>query len=108
VAGVPWLAYIPIPGLHLAATWAAPTDPLTRFHARQGGFLILTLYLWLLIVGFATSMSDSPAFLAAMGLLAGIPLFAALVAMIVGIAAAAMGRYARLRPIWDILAASGR
>ena len=100
---VPWLAYIPVPGLSLLATWSAPDDPLTRYHARQGGLLVVLLWSWLLLVGFATGFSDAPAYLATMGLVAGVPMAAGLIGIVWGIVAAARGRYARIRPVWDIL-----
>lgn len=90
------------------ATWIAPDDPLTRYHARQGGLLVLGLYAWLLLVGFLTAFSDAPAYLATMGLLAGMPMAAAVIGMVWGITSAAMGRYARIRPVWDAVAAWGR
>lgn len=104
----PWLGYIPIPGLHAVAVWLAPDDGLTRYHARQSALLVWFLYGWLLFVGLMTGLSDSASYLATMGLLAGIPLVAVLVGLIVGAVGAAMGRFLRVRPAWDILAALSR
>ena len=100
----PWLSYVPVPGLHLGATWLDPADPLTRYHARQGACLVIPLWLWLLFVGLLTPISDAAPWLATMGLLSGIPMTFVLVAAIIGIAGAAMGRYTRIRPVWDVLA----
>lgn len=99
----PWLSYVPLPGLHLVATWLAPADPLTRFHARQGAWIVVPLWIWLLIIGLLTPLSDAAGWLATMGLLSGLPLAAALVAGLVGVVGAAMGRYTRIRPVWDLL-----
>lgn len=104
---VPWLSYVPVPGIQLAAVWAAPEDPLTRYHAKQGGALVGLLYGWLILIGFLAGISDAAGFQATMGLLAGFPLLAALVGAVWGMVAAARGRYTRLRPVWDLLAVFG-
>lgn len=102
---LPWLGYIPLPGLHAIAVWMAPDDPLTRFHSRQAAVLVWGLYVWLLVIGLLTGLSEASGYLATMGLLAGFALLAAVVGIAVGIGSAATGRYHRLRPIWDVLSA---
>lgn len=108
VAGLPWLSYVPVPGLSYVAVLAAPDDPLTRYHAWQGGILVVLSYVLLLVFGFLSRLSDAAGYLATLGLLSGLLLLAALVGIVWGMMAAARGRYARLRPVWDILAAAGR
>lgn len=100
---VPWLGYVPVPGLHLVATWAAPEDPLTRFHAQQAAWIVIPLWIWLLVIGLVTPISDAAGWLATMGLLAGIPMTAGMLGLIVGLIGAGMGRYTRIRPVWDLL-----
>lgn len=105
VTAVPWLSYVPIPGLQAIAVLIAPDDPLTRYHAWQGGVLVALLYAFLVLVGFLVRISDAPSYLAAMGLLAGAGLLAGIGGLGYGAYAAARGRYGRVRPAWDLLAA---
>lgn len=102
---VPWLSYVPVPGLPFVAVLAAPDDPLTRFHAWQGGVLVGLAYVLLIVLGLLARLSQAPAFLATMGLLSGLALLGAVAAMGWGIVGAARRRYVRVRPVWDLLAA---
>ncbi len=102
---VPWLSYLPIPGLSLVATWLDPEDPLTRYHAWQGGTLVIGSYVLIIALGFLLRISDAPAFQATIGLTSGLVLLGTLVGMVWGIVAASMKRYVRLRPVWDLLTA---
>lgn len=105
VAAVPWLSYVPVPGLQVVAVWLAPDDPLTRYHAWQGGVLVAMLYAFLVVVGLLARASDAPAYLATMGLASGFGLLAGLAGLVYGAVSAARGRYGRVRPAWDLLAA---
>ncbi len=100
---VPWLSYLPLPGLALVATWADPDDPLTRYHAWQGGTLVILAYAWIVVLGFLLGASDAAAFQATIGLASGLGVIAALIGMVWGIVAAARKRYTRIRPVWDLL-----
>lgn len=105
MAAVPWLSYVPVPGLQAVAVLVAPDDPLTRYHAWQGGVLVALLYAFLVLVGFLARASDAPAYLATMGLLSGTILLAGVAGLVYGAVSAARGRYGRVRPAWDLLAA---
>ncbi len=105
VAALPWLSYIPVPGLQAVAVYLAPDDPLTRYHAWQGGVLVGALYLFLFLVGMLARISDAAAFLATMGLLSGFGLLAGIAGLLYGAYSAARGRYGRVRPVWDALSA---
>ena len=102
--GVAWLSYVPLPGLALAAVMIRPGDRLVRFHAWQGTFAILGILLFLFLVGLTARLSEARAYRLALGLLSGIGLLAGLVQLGWGIASAATGKYARLRPWWDLAA----
>ncbi len=101
---VAWLSYVPVPGLQWVAVRIAPADPLTRYHAKQAGLMVAVLYVWVFTIGLLTGLDDSPAYLATMGLLAGVPAAAILISLVVGLVGAARRRYARIRPFWDFLA----
>ncbi len=105
MAAVPWLSYVPVPGLQAVAVYLAPNDPLTRYHAWQGGVLVAMLYAFLVLVGFLARAGDAPAYLATLGLLSGFGSLAGLAGLAYGAASAARGRYGRVRPAWDVLAA---
>ncbi len=105
VQSVPWLSYIPVPGLQAVAVYLAPEDPLTRYHAWQGGTLVALLYAFLVLVGLLARASDAAAFLATMGLFSGFGLLAGVAGLVYGAVSAARGRYGRVRPIWDLIAA---
>ncbi len=87
----------------MIAVWVAPQDSLTRYHAWQGSALVILTYLALIVFGLLAKISDAAVYLAIMGLLSGLTLLAALTGIVWGIIAAAMGRYVRLRPVWDLL-----
>ncbi|HUR62590.1 MAG TPA: hypothetical protein VM286_09540 [Candidatus Thermoplasmatota archaeon] len=103
---VAWVAYVPLPGLGLVPAWAAPHDPLARYHARQGGLLIALLYVLLLLLGMlsqaAPGAKDVLALMAAPVLLLG------LAGIAWGIAGSLRSRYVRVRPVWDLCAAIWR
>lgn len=101
-----WVAYLPVPGLGLVPAWAAPADPLARFHARQGGLLVALLYALLLAVGLAAqAMPDAQD---ALALAAAAILLPGLAGCAWGIAGALRGRRVRVRPAWDLCAAIWR
>jgi hypothetical protein len=101
---VAWLSYLPIPGLAVVPALLHPEDRLARYHAWQGGLLVGSL--WILMTAFALLILAVPAegFRDVAGFLFGLLLIAALVQMGWGAVGAAMGRYPRLRPAWDLAA----
>lgn len=103
---MPWLSYLPVPGLPFIAVWAAPEDPLTRYHAWQGGALVGLAYAALLVFSMLGLISDATPFVMTVGFLVSLTALAALTGMVWGIIAAVRGRYARIRPVWDLLAAT--
>lgn len=97
-----WLAYVPIPGLALVPVAVHPGDRLTRFHAWQGTIAVLGLVAWLLVIGLLARLSDADAYRTTLGIVSGLGLLAGLVQLGWGIASAALGRFQRLRPWWDL------
>lgn len=94
--------YIPIPGLAALLAKSHPQDRLLRFHARQATVVILFAYVMLILFGLlAKGFPDAAP---AVGPAAGAVLAITLVAILVGVAGAAMGRFTRLRPFWDLVA----
>jgi hypothetical protein len=102
---VAWISYVPLPGLALLAVRLHPHDRLTRFHAWQGTILVVGLLATMLVVGLLTMLSDAEGYRAAVGGLAGAALVAGVVQLVWGGVAAALGRFTRLRPAWDVAAA---
>lgn len=105
---VAWVSYIPIPGLALVPLALRPGDRLVRYHARQGTFLVVGLLAAMLLVGLLTLLSDSSGFRTTVGLLSGFILLAGVVQLVWGGVGAALGRYPRLRPAWDLAAMARR
>ena len=105
---IAWLSYFPIPGLALVPAFAAPQDRLARFHAWQGGALVILLYLVTALLGFLGRAVDAGWWRTMWGLIVGLVLVAALWGLIVGMVAAWMGRHVRLRPVWDLLRLMGK
>ncbi len=105
---MPWLSYLPIPGVGIIAVWTAPEDPHVRFHAWQGSVLVLAAYVVLIVLGLLGRISDAGWYAATIGLLAGVWFLAVIVGLVWGIVAAARGRYDRIRPVWDVLSALRR
>jgi len=103
--GVAWLSYVPVPGLALVPVLLHPADPLARYHAWQGTAHTLALLAALLVMGFLTLLSKADAYRLLVGLAAGAVLVAGVAQLVWGAAGAAMGRYPRLRPAWDLAAA---
>ncbi len=103
-----WLAYIPVPGLALVPAWVDGQDRLTRFHAWQGGALVLLFWVGLILIGFLGRASDAGGFQTFVGTLSLGWIVAALVGMVWGIVASARGEYQRIRPVYDVLALFGR
>jgi uncharacterized membrane protein len=103
-----WLSYVPIPGLAVVTALAAKHDRLARFHAWQGGTLVIGLYLATALLGFVGRLVDATWWRTVWGLLVGLLLVAAVVGMAVGIAGAARGRHVRVRPVWDLLRIVGK
>ncbi|MFO1532327.1 MAG: hypothetical protein ABR562_01290 [Thermoplasmatota archaeon] len=95
-------AYLPIPGFAWLVARAVPADRLVRHHARQGGYLTAVAWLLLVLLGFALS---APALKSLATPAAGTVVGLWLLGILVGLAAAARGRFARLRPVWDLGAA---
>lgn len=97
-----WLAYVPVPGLAFLSVALRPGDRLTRFHAWQGTLAVLGLLLWLLLTGLLARLSDAGGYRTALGFVSGLGLLAGFVQLGWGIASAALGRFQRLRPWWDV------
>lgn len=103
-----WLAYVPVPGLFLIPAWLAPDDRFTRYHARQGGWLVGLLWLGLVVWGLMARASDADGYQAFIGLVTMLWLLGGLAGATAGIVGTVQGRYLRVRPVWDLLAALGR
>ena len=99
---VAWVSYLPLPGLALVPLALRPDDRLVRYHAWQGTVLVAAFLAAMLLVGLLTLLSDGQGYRFAVGLLAGALLLAGVVQVAWGIVAASLGRYARLRPAWDL------
>lgn len=99
---VAWVAYVPVPGLALVPAYAARGDRLARYHARQGGLLVLLLYGVLLALGLAGQAApgaqDALAAAAAPFLILGVA------GLAWGMLGALRGRFTRVRPAWDLCA----
>ena len=106
--GAAWLSYLPVPGLALVPVLLHPGDRLARYHAWQGGVLVGGLWVLMTLFALLTLAIEAQAFRAGAGFLFGVLLIAALVQMVWGAVASAMGRYPRLRPAWDLAAALRR
>lgn len=102
--GIAWLSYVPLPGLALAAVLLRPGDRLVRYHAWQASLALLGGLLFLFAMGLLARLSGAGGYRAALGLLSGLGLVTLLVQLAWGAAAAARGRFARLRPWWDVAA----
>ena len=99
---VAWVGYVPVPGLFLVPALARPGDRLSRYHAWQSGLLVGLLYAAMTLVGLLAMASDAKAYRATVGFVGGLLLLAGLVQLGWGGAGAAMGRFPRLRPAWDL------
>jgi hypothetical protein len=99
---VAWVAYLPLPGLGLVPAWAAPHDPLARYHARQGGVLVGLLYALLLGIGLLGQAF--PGASPAIAIVAAPVLLLGLAGILWGLAGALRARYVRVRPAWDLCA----
>ncbi len=104
---VAWIAYVPLPGLAFVPALAAPKDRLARYHAWQGGLLVSLLYAWLFLWGLAARPASDAA-RDVLGMMAGLGLLAGLVGLVWGAVGSALGRYVRIRPVWDLLRFAGR
>lgn len=102
--GVAWLSYVPLPGLALVPLALHPDDRLARYHARQGTLLVVGLLLAMMLVGLLTLLSDASGYRTTVGLLSGVLLLAGVAQLVWGAVGAALGRYPRLRPAWDLAA----
>jgi len=98
LAAVP---YLPLPGLGLVA-WAAPQDPLTRYHARQGGLLVALLYVALLLVGLLAGALPTTLSPMVASLLGAPVLLLGILGILWGAWGAMQGRFVRVRPVWDL------
>ena len=105
---VAWLGYLPLPGLGLVAVALRPDARLVRFHAWQGTLAVLGLVLALFVVGLLARISDASGYRTFLGFVSGVALLAAAVQLAYGVVQAVLGRYARLRPWWDLAAALRR
>ncbi|HUR25197.1 MAG TPA: hypothetical protein VM327_04180 [Candidatus Thermoplasmatota archaeon] len=106
--GVAWLSYLPLPGLALVPVLMHPGDRLARYHAWQGGVLVGGLWILMTVFALLILAIDARPFRAGAGFLAGLLLVGSLVQMVWGAVSSALGRYARLRPAWDLAAALRR
>lgn len=102
-----WLGYLPIPGLALVPVLLHPGDRLARYHAWQATVQVVGLLVALVAVGFLARSTPKSA-QGAVGLLAGVLLLAGVVQLVLGAVGAALGRYPRLRPAWDVASALRR
>lgn len=102
---VSWLSYVPVPGTAFLAVWAAPEDPLTRFHAWQGGTLVAAAYAVVIGLGFLVRVSDATVYQAIMGAVTLAAVIAILTGIGLGIVGAVRGQYVRVRPVWDLVSA---
>jgi hypothetical protein len=100
--GIAWLAYLPIPGLGLVPALARPDDRLARYHAWQGTVLVVGFLIVMAAGGLLTVAVGGKSAPMAAGLLLGLIFVAGVGQMLWGGIAAAMGRYPRLRPAWDL------
>jgi uncharacterized membrane protein len=107
-ASVAWLPYVPLPGLGLVAVALEPRSRLVRYHAWQGTALVLALLAAMILVGLLSVAVTDKAARGVLGFLAGLLLLAGILQMAWGGVAAALGRYVRLRPAWDLAAALRR
>ena len=97
------LAYVPVPGVAALAALVAPRERFVRYHAWQGGTLVVLAYAWVFVWGVAAS-ATAGTLQSAFGMVAGVGLLAALASAIWGLVGAARGRFTRVRPVWDLLA----
>lgn len=95
--------YIPVPGLAWLVARSAPQDRLVRHHARQGG--LLAILSWVLLIGDGFLL-QAPGLAETATLVAGTVVGLMLLAIVLGAASALRGRFLRLRPLWDIMAAA--
>jgi hypothetical protein len=102
---IAWLSYVPLPGLAVVPVLLNPWDRLSRYHAWQGTALVLGLLSALFVIGLLTLLSEAKVYRLLVGFAAGALLVGGLVQLVWGAAGAAMGRYPRLRPAWDVAAA---
>lgn len=107
--GLAWICYVPLPGVALIPVLVEPRDAHTRYHAWQG--TAWTLLAWVVLVAVAVVASWTqairPLFLA-FAFLEGALVLAAVAGVGCGITTAAMGRFGRVRPAWDLLVALRR
>lgn len=97
------LSYLPVPGFAALTARLAPESRLARFHAWQGGLLVVLLYAGLILLGLLARVATGAA-RTALGFLAGLLLLLGVAALVVGAVAAGRGAFVRLRPVWDVLA----
>ena len=102
--GVAWLSYVPLPGLALVPVLLHPGDRLARYHARQGTVLVVGLLAVMAVVGLLTLLSEAKGYRTLVGLLSGVVLLGGIAQLAWGAVGAALGRYPRLRPAWDLAA----
>lgn len=105
---VAWLSYLPLPGIAFVPVLLHPRDRLCRYHAWQGTTLVLGLLAAMFLIGLMTLLSDAEGYRRAVGFVAGILLVAGVVQLVWGAIAAALGRFPRLRPAWDVAASIRR
>lgn len=103
-----WIAYLPLPGAALVGVFTEPEDPHTRYHAWQGTTWVVLGYITLVALGSLARLSSTGGFVTVMGFLVGAVLSIWMGGLVWGILSAAMGRFARLRPAWDLLVLLGR
>lgn len=99
---VPWVGYLPVPGLQVVPVLVAPDDRLSRFHAWQSGVLVLLWLSGLMLAGFLRSALPSGA-RDVVDLLAGLWALAGAVLLVIGLVGAARGRFTRLPVVAPVL-----
>lgn len=97
------VACVPVPLFGLAVALAAPGDRLVRYHGLQATVWTLLTLAALTLVGALGILLGDPA-RPVVDALGGVVLVAALGGLAWAAWGAAHGRYARLRPAWDLLA----
>lgn len=105
---VAWLAYLPLPGLAVVPALVHGDDRLARFHAWQGGVLVVIVWILLAILGALLKVSDASGYQGFIGFLALVVLIAYIVAASIGIVAVVREQFVRVRPVYDVLALVNR
>ncbi len=99
-----WIAYLPLPGLALVPALVERYSRNARFHAWQGGALVVLLWVVLILLGLLARISGGEAMEAIIGTVTLLVMIAYLVGAITGAIAAGRDRYIRVRPVYELVA----